>query len=165
MFLSTSEIKRNIKERNLIENFEEKCIQSAGYDLRVGKFYTLKSKGKIGINERNLPDIEEKENLNKNFVEISPYEYLLVKTIEKVNMPENLVGFIFNRSSLFRCGCTIISAIVDPGYKGELTIGLKNLNNFKHEIEKGARIAQIAFSYVEGEVKIYNGKYQYGRVV
>lgn len=163
MFLSTSEIKKFIKEKNLIENFCEECIQQAGYDLRIDRFYILKGNAKIGVNERNLPNIEELNVVNK--LDILPGEYLLGKTIEKVNMPENLVGFIFNRSTLFRCGCTIISAVVDPGYKGELIIGLKNLSNNTVEIEKGARISQIAFSYVKGKVKIYNGRYQYGKIV
>ena len=96
---------------------------------------------------------------------LAPGEYVLIETIEKVNMPENLIARVLNRSSLFRCGCSLFTAVVDPGYCGILTIGFKNLSEFPFEIEIGARVGQVVFETVKGETKLYCGRYQGGKVV
>jgi len=80
-------------------------------------------------------------------------------------MPKNLMARILPRSTLFRAGCSLISAVVDPGYRGTLTMGLKNLSDTAFYLERGARIGQIVFEEVAGETVSYNGRYQGGRVV
>lgn len=174
MFLGTSELKKKIKEENLIENYSEECIQSSGYDLRLNKLFEIVSLSFIGITEKEMPKIKElqqkKEIIGKGltlkeFFIIEPGKYYLATTLEKINMPPNLTGFIFNRSSLFRCGASIRSAIVDPGYRGELTIGIKNEGMHGIRIEKHARFAQICFAEVHGEVSPYNGSYQGGKII
>ena len=164
MILGNSKILKLVKDENikLIENFNESCVEGAGYDLRIGKIYKLKSGGKIGISERITPEIEE---VNCKKYSLAPGEYVLIETIEKVNMPKNLLARVLNRSSLFRCGCSLFTAVVDPGYRGILTIGLKNLTAFSFEVEIGARVGQIVFETVDGETKLYSGKYQGGKVV
>jgi deoxycytidine triphosphate deaminase len=164
MILAHSKILAIVKDpdKKLIENFSESCLEGAGYDLRVGKIYKLKSGGKIGVSDRRTPEISEADCTN--YI-LEPDEYVLIETIEKVNMPENLLARILNRSSLFRCGCSLFTAVVDPGYRGALTIGLKNLSAFPLEIEIGAKIGQVVFETVDGETKLYSGKYQGGKVV
>ena len=164
MILGNSKILELVKNKKikLIENFNETCLEGAGYDLRIGKIYKLKSGGKIGVFDRITPEIKE---VNCKKYSLAPDEYVLIETIEKVNMPKNLIARVLNRSSLFRCGCTLITAVVDPGYCGILTIGLKNLSAFEFEIEIGARVGQIVFETVEGDAKLYCGKYQGGKIV
>ena len=174
MFLGTYELKKKIEEENLIENYSKECIQSSGYDLRLNKLFEIVSLSFIGISEKEMPKIKEiqekKEILGtglslKEFFIIEPKKYYLATTLEKINMPSNLVAFIFNRSSLFRCGASIRSAVVDPGYKGELTIGIKNEAMHSIRIEKHARFAQICFAEVHGEVSPYRGSYQGGKII
>jgi len=76
-----------------------------------------------------------------------------------------LMARVLPRSSLFRCGASLRNAVVDPGYNGTLTFGLKNESEFNFVVEKGARICQIVFEAVHGETKPYQGKYQGGKVV
>lgn len=162
MLLSYEKILKLVEEKSLIENFSLECLSSSGYDLRIGKIYKMKTPGFIGSKKHKSPKIEE---LNFSEYELKPNEYLLVETIERVNMPENLAGRILPRSSLFRMGCSVETALIDPGFKGTLTIGLKNLSENEFKFEKGARIAQLIFEEVSEGAKPYNGRYQGGKVV
>lgn len=148
----------------LLENLEEKNIQPSGVDLRVKCIYRLKNGGFIGIKERKTPEVENVCNNNREKFILKPNEYVLVETIEKVNMPNDLMATVLPRSSLFRCGVTLFTAVVDPGFQGTLTFGMKNLSEFPFEIEVGSRIGQIVFREVKDNIKLYNGKYQGGKV-
>jgi dCTP deaminase len=149
-------------EKGLIENFSAESLGGAGYDLRLGRVYRLKSDSLLGLSKRQTPTVGEVEG---DAVTLGPGEYVLVETLEKVNMPPNLVARVLNRSTIFRCGCTLVNALVDPGYRGTLTFGLKNLSDRKFTVEKGAKIAQIVFEEVDGGTVAYSGRYQGGKVV
>ncbi len=162
MVLGHSEILKLVEEKNLIENLPPKNIGGAGVDLRVGRVYKIKSSAKLLKNERVLPEIEELPN---EIISLDSGEYLLIETAEKVNIPSNLVAWMLPRSTLQRSGVWLFTALIDPGFKGTLTFGIKNLGNQEFVFEKGARIAQIVFEKVEGKSKEYSGKYQGGKVV
>lgn len=162
MILGYAEILKRVREDKLLESCEGGNIGGAGVDLRLKAVYRPKSEAKLGKLERKTPDIEEVE---EDCITVKPGEYLLVETVEKVNMPNDLLARILPRSSLYRCGGGLRHAVVDPGYKGTLTFGLKNEGFFDLHLERGARICQIVFEQVFGETKTYGGKYQGGKVV
>lgn len=157
--------KKRIQEligHGLLENAEVECLGGAGYDLRLGKAYSLETESFLGVSDRKTPKAKE---ILVDPIHLKPGDYILVETMEKVNMPAGLAARVLNRSTVFRCGCSLFNALVDPGYKGTLTFGLKNLGERGFTVEKGARIAQIVFEEVDGETTEYNGKYQGGKVV
>ncbi len=162
MILGRGEILRLVKEKKLIEGFDESCLEGAGYDLRVGMFYGNSGDTFLGKEDRRLPDIKE---IMEDVLLLKPGEYVLMETVERVNMPSDLIARVLNRSSLFRCGASTFNALVDPGYKGRLTFGLKNISGHDFTVRRGARVAQIVFEEVRGETKGYTGKYQGGKVV
>ncbi len=159
MFLGHDEILKRIKKEDLIEGYLPESVQGAGVDLRVDKVLEPKGKAKLKISERWLPEV-----LETGFV-LEPGRYYLMVTMEKVNMPEDLVAFMFNRSSLFRCGASLRTAVIDPGYHGELTVGVKNESGCEIELERGARVLQLVFAVVKGGSKKYDGRYQGGKVI
>jgi len=162
MILGYEQIIRRIRKNKLLENYEEGSIGGAGVDLRLKTAYRPKSEGLIGKTERKTPAVEE---VPDERIVVEPGKYYLVETVEKVNMPEDLMARVLPRSSLFRCGASLRNAVVDPGYEGALTFGLKNEGEYNFVVEKGARICQIVFEGVEGKTKLYGGKYQGGKVV
>lgn len=162
MILGYEEIVRRIEEERLLENAEQENIQGAGVDLRLKTAYHPMSGGKLLVNERKTPDIEE---VPGGKIIVEPNEYLLVETMEKVNMPKDLVARVLPRSSLFRCGASLRHALVDPAYRGALIFGLKNESKYNFVVEKGSRIAQIVFETVQGGTREYGGRYQGGNVV
>jgi len=162
MILGRGEIVKRVSDGRLLESFSPECLEGSGYDLRLNRAYKLKSGGFIGVEGRGAPEILEVE-----FSELilKPGEYVLVETLEKVNMPSDLMARILPRSSVFRCGCSLMNAVVDPGFSGTLTLGLKNESGQEFKIERHAKIAQIVFEEVLGETKMYGGRYQGGKVV
>jgi deoxycytidine triphosphate deaminase len=159
------EILKLIKKKpSLIENIDEKNIQPSGVDLRVKRIYRLKNGGFLGNDNRITPDVESVSDKTGEKIRLEPNEFVLVETVEKVNMPKDITAMVLSRSSLFRCGVSLHTAVVDPGFQGTLTFGMKNMSEFPFEIEIGSRIGQIVFKKVKGNVKLYNGKYQGGKV-
>lgn len=162
MILGRERIFERVREDRLIEEFRGDCLEGAGYDLRVGRIYRLKSGGYIGVSSRDNPAVEE---VRFDEYPLEPGEYILFETVERVNMPDDLMARILPRSSVFRAGCSLMNAVVDPGYEGTLTLGLRNLSRHVFRFERGARMAQIVFEEVAGKTKPYEGRYQGGRVV
>lgn len=162
MILSGERIKRQADEEKLVEGYSEKSLNGAGYDLRVGRFYRIRGEAMLGVEKRILPETEE---ILGDGIDLKPDEYILIETIERVHMPKDLMARILPRSTLFRAGCSLITAVVDPGYYGTLTMGLKNISSARFRLERGAKIGQIVFEEVSGEATAYNGRYQGGKVV
>ena len=95
---------------------------------------------------------------------IKPNEFYLMQTVEKVNLPDNIVSIPYPRSTLLRSGIWLLSTQVAPGYKGILTFGLKNIGPSPFKVEMGARVAHVIFYEIAGKGVAYRGQWQGGRV-
>ncbi|NOZ77430.1 MAG: hypothetical protein GXO65_07205 [Euryarchaeota archaeon] len=122
MYLGKAEILRRIEEESLLEDLEMENVQGSGVDLTIDRLFELRSPARLGRGQRALPEMREVEG---DVFEIPPGAYYLLATRERVNMPPDLVAFILPRSTLFRSGVALRTAVVDPGYRGILTIGNK----------------------------------------
>ncbi len=144
--------------------------EGAGFDLRLGEVYELTDEeGFLGETERKTPEaklVAKYEEGKTTVFTMDPDKYYLVKTIEELKTPADIVPFLNPRSTLQRSGVRLfLVPIVAPGYVGGLTFGIKNLRNVPFHIELGARIAHVVFLRLEGEVhSTYRGQWQGGRV-
>jgi len=169
MILGSAELLRLVKEINLVENLSERELVSpegAGFDLRLGKLFKLKGKGFLGANERETPQVELVAEYNpekSQSVIIKPGEYFLTETVEKINMPPDLLGIAKPRTTLHRSGIIMRVSVADPGYSGTLHPALYNAGNVEVEIELGSRYVNIMFFEVKGETAKYRGQWQGGR--
>lgn len=173
MVIGPKELLKLVKKVKLVENLSERELtnpEGAGFDIRIGEIYRLK-KGKsaafLGIEDRRTPDIKlaaKYSDKKKSSYTIKPGEYVLMTTLESVNLPEDICMHIYTRSTLYRCGIQFLAAQAAPGYSGNLTFGLKNLSIIPVKIEMGARVAHVQFEYVKGGGNKYRGQWQGGRV-
>jgi deoxycytidine triphosphate deaminase len=170
MILGIKELLKLVKEKKLVENLSERELKNpegAGFDLRIGEIYEISGKGFLGIEERKTPKVKlvAKYNSGKksNFI-FKPGKYYLMKTVEKVNTPENILILFRPRSTLYRSGMMIFTGNVSPGYKGELVFGIINLGNCDIKIELGARVVHAMFFQVKGKTNLYRGQWQGGRI-
>ena len=146
MMLPDWKIRREI----LIEPFSEKSLQPAGYDLRVGKEAYINGE---------LVDVEEAGKLV-----IPPKTHALILTLERVRLPDDIMGDMKIRSSLAREGLLGSFAWVDPGWDGNLTLALFNASEKPVELAYGERFVQISFQRLEGPAQNpYRGNYQGSR--
>ena len=78
---------------------------------------------------------------------IQPMTLVLAQTLEKVNMPADLVGLIQGRSSLARCGLAVhlTAPKIDPGFNAVIALEIVNFGPMALELRAGATVAQIMF--------------------
>lgn len=177
MVLGIKELHRLVDEQKLMEGLCEREMENpegAGFDLRLGEIYELEGDGFLGVEERQTPEIKLVAKYDPAsaaatagegaFFVFEPGKYYLIKTMEKVNLPVNLSGVIFPRTTMFRSGLGLFNGVVQPGYSGELTFGVCNLGKSNIKISFGARIVHITFHEVFGEGNQYRGQWQGGRV-
>jgi deoxycytidine triphosphate deaminase len=170
MILGVKKLLELVKKKKLVENLSERELKNpegAGFDLRLGEIYEIAGDGLLGTEERETPKTKllAKYNSEKreSFV-FKPSSYYLMKTVERVNTPENILILFRPRSTLHRSGMTIFTANASPGYCGELTFGIANLGPCDIKIELGARVVHAMFYEVKGKTNLYRGQWQGGRV-
>ena len=130
-----------------------------------GEAYRLNGLSFLGVTERHTPESEKFAEFgkDKDFT-LRPGDYVLVKTMETFNVPNDLTMHAFPRSTLHRSGVLLLATQTAPGYSGPLVMGLKNLGECTVRIELGARIAHVQFLQVEGGGNAYRGQWKGGRV-
>lgn len=117
-------------------------LSSAGYDVRI-----------------------------REAVTIGPGEFKLASTLEYFDMPTNLLGIVHDKSTWGRRGLAVQNTVIEPGWRGFLTIELSNHNSTHSSwwwwskdaihIPEGTAIAQIVFHILDKPtIKPYEGKYQ-----
>lgn len=169
MILGIDEIHKLVREKKLVENLSERELnnpEGAGLDLRIGELYMLKNGGFLSIEKRETPKINliaKYEEGKSNIVIIKPNKYYIMKTIEKVNTPNNILILFRPRTTLFRSGLTLYTGNCSPGYSGELNFGLRNHSKYKCKLEMGSRVAHAMFYQVKGKTNLYKGQWQGGR--
>ncbi|MAG50261.1 hypothetical protein CL621_01310 [archaeon] len=180
MIISAKKVLELNEKYKLVENLSERELKNpegVGLDIRVGEVYKIKGDGFLGVEERNTPEIEKIAGVEDKEVILKPGDYVLVKTIEKVNVPGEkiiveegkepvlLMLHVYPRSTLQRCGIYFMGTKTDPGYFGELTFALKNLGDCNFKLEIGARIVNIVFKQVVGDLhREYEGQWKGGRI-
>lgn len=158
-----------VKSQNLVEGLcqrELKNPEGCGFDLRLGQIFKIKGQGYLGVEQRKTCDTELVASINTGQKEIvlKPGDFYLVKTMERVNMPPDLVGIFKPRSTLHRMGILLRTSQVSPGYSGELIFGLVNVGPCSVRLELGARIVHLMFAKIDGATSLYRGQWQNGRV-
>jgi dCTP deaminase len=93
----------------------------------------------------NLTDLVTIEDASP-FI-LHPGEFVLAVTLERVELPADLVGRLDGKSSLGRLGLIVHSTagFVDPGFKGRLTLELTNISNLPVTLYYGMPVSQISF--------------------
>ncbi|MDP3986658.1 MAG: hypothetical protein Q8P81_00335 [Nanoarchaeota archaeon] len=172
---------------NLIEGLSQRELENpegSGIDLRVGQVHRIVGDSFLGADttggERHSPKTELIGDLerdgNKKII-LKPGEYFLVTTVEIINSPAEKINYddslpegflipkVWPRSSLQRGGVSFHATKTDPGYKGQLNFGIKNLGESDFVFELGARMFNVEYEVVIGDIaRAYSGQHQGGRV-
>ena len=171
MFLGMDKLQYLVKSIGLVENLSSRELENpegTGFDLRVGTIsvFTGEEMALLTVDKRKTSSSKVIASIDwgEQIVSILPGQYVLTTTMERINMPDFLIGIIRPRSTLFRSGIELSSGQVNPGYIGELTFGFHNASPYPFSLEMGARIAHILFGYVEGKSVSYKGQWQDGRI-
>ncbi|MDO8460924.1 MAG: 2'-deoxycytidine 5'-triphosphate deaminase [bacterium] len=170
MILGPKKLLQLVKIIKLVEGLSERELtnpEGAGFDLRLGEIYKISGDAFLGETERKTADIklvQQYDKKEKRSITFKPGDFYLVKTIESFNLPQNLTANFKPRSTTFRSGLFLRTGNVAPGYKGQVTFGMKNEGPIKVTIEMGARFVHVQFEEVKGGGSMYRGQWQGGRV-
>jgi dCTP deaminase len=97
---------------------------------------------------------------------LKPAQQTLVATVERVELSEQFLGILHIRSSLAREGIIASLALVDPGFRGQLTVSLYNAGDRPVSLKKGERFIQLSLLRLGMRAThAYGGKYQNSRGV
>jgi dCTP deaminase len=134
-----------------LEPFDPKLVQPSSIDVRLdNKFLVFRNTKRAFIDVKqpadDLMELIEVDNDDPMF--LHPHEFILASTIERVRMPDDLVGRLEGRSSLGRLGVVIHSTagFIDASFEGNVTLEISNLANLPIALYPGMRIGQISFS-------------------
>jgi len=76
-------------------------------------------------------------------------------------MPDDLLGVVHDKSSWARRGLTVQNTVIEPGWRGFLTLELTYHGDADLALHQGDPIAQIVFHRLDmATVQPYDGKYQ-----
>lgn len=170
MILGIDELIKLIDKQKIVEGLGERDLkdpEGCVFDLRIEKIYTLEGNAFLGIDERETPNLVEVASFNpdkKSTFVFEPGKYYMTKTIESVNLPENIAAVFKPRSTTFRCGLNVRTGFANPGYHGTLFFALINEGPIPVTIEMGARYVSVYFHEIKGKIKnAYRGQWQGGR--
>lgn len=172
MVIGTKQLLRLVKTKKLVEGLDNRELtnpEGAGFDLRIEKLLSIRGESFLGITNRSTAEMKEVVSYKKTakkqkIFTINPGEFYLAKTIENVNMTDDLLAIIKPRTTLFRSGISMRTGFCPPGYHGELFFGIYNVGKYPFKIEMGARFVHIVFFEIAGDlVRGYEGQWQGGR--
>jgi dCTP deaminase len=128
--------------RHMIEPFEERTqhretntsygLSFCGYDVRVDQDIHLKCG-----------------------------DFMLASTMEHFRMPFDIMAYVKDKSSWARRGLAVQNTVIEPGWRGFLTLELTNHSpTLDIVLPRGSPVAQIIFHKLDQPAVGYNGKYQ-----
>ena len=152
MVLSDRTIRKEIESnRIVIDPLGDNCIQPASVDVHLDSHLLLFRGSRqayidIRKDQSNLTEMFEIKD-DEPFM-LHPNEFVLGSTVEFIGIPDDLVSRLEGKSSLGRVGLLIHSTAgyVDPGWNGNLTLELSNVNNLPVTLYYGMKIGQISFT-------------------
>ncbi|HVL97061.1 MAG TPA: dCTP deaminase [Solirubrobacteraceae bacterium] len=149
--LSDGTIRRLVADgRIVVDPFEETMVQPSSIDLRLGDSFRVFHNHRVtAIDLRDPPQNLTEEVVvddGESFV-IHPGEFCLGRTLEWVELPDDVVARVEGKSSLGRMGLIVhaTAGFVDPGWRGTLTLELNNLTRVPIKLYPGLPIAQLSF--------------------
>lgn len=126
-------------------------MSEAGYDIRLKQSITFdnrQGRGLVFVFNGDEPQV------------ITHGTFCLGSTIEEFQMPTNLTGIVHDKSTWARQGLSVFNTVIEPGWKGFLTLEFAYRGEDVLEIPAGVGIAQVVF-HQTAEHAQYDGKYQH----
>jgi dCTP deaminase len=149
--LSDGTIRRLVEDGRIrVDPWDPAMIQPASIDLRLGDSFRVFHNHRVtAIDLRDVPTnlTEEVKVADGESFVIHPGEFCLGRTLEWVELPDDVVARVEGKSSLGRLGLIVhaTAGFVDPGWKGTLTLELNNLTRVPIKLWPGLPIAQLSF--------------------
>jgi len=88
-------------------------------------------------------------------------QFALASICEHLSMPDDVLAQVCDKSTWARRGLGVLNTIIDPGWRGFLTVELTNHSSSEITCYAGDPIAQLIFFRLEAPTELpYSGRYQ-----
>lgn len=148
--LTDEDIKREVKRGRLFtDGYDPACVKQACYELRASNIYYLptQSRRKVVLGEGE-------------YILLKPHGLVVIITEESLNLPDDVIGRILTKGSLFSLGINAVNTYADPGFRGRLGIVFQNQSYQYLKIRVGQPVAKIEFSRLHAGVReAYHGQH------
>ena len=152
MILSDRSIREQLAAgRIVVEPLDESLIQPSSIDVRISNLFRVFRNHTAGIidvkrNMEGLTELIEVPMDGEPFM-LHPGEFVLGSTLERIGVPDDLVGRVEGKSSLGRLGLLIHSTagFIDAGFDGHITLELANVASLPITLYPGMKIGQVSF--------------------
>lgn len=142
--------------RIVIDPLDDSLVQPSSIDVRISNLFRVfrnHTRGIIDVKEdmedlTELIEIAADENgVGEDPFILHPGEFVLGSTLERIGVPDDLVGRVEGKSSLGRLGLLIHSTagFVDAGFDGHITLELANVASLPITLYPGMKIGQVSF--------------------
>ena len=140
----------------MIDPLDESLIQPSSIDVRISHLFRVfrnHTRGVIDVKE-DMNDLTElieipvdQHGVGDDPFMLHPGEFVLGSTLERVAVPDDLVGRVEGKSSLGRLGLLIHSTagFIDAGFDGHITLELANVASLPITLYPGMKIGQVSF--------------------
>lgn len=146
---------------------EPSQIAQVSIDLHLGRnFSRFKQPGYLPAIQVD-PSLWESGELwnhqEQDTFRLNPGEFVLAQTLERIVIPNDLVGFVEGRSSFARVGVTIhlTAPKIDPGFDGTITLEMANFGPAPVELrakrDLPAQLILMQISQPLEGVELYGG--------
>lgn len=120
-------------------------LGSVSYDCRLGNEFILKPGA---------------DPVTRSELILFPGDFVLATTVETVNMPDNVTAVVRDKSTWARRAIALQNTLIDPGFRGQITLEISNHGKCAVTIPVGVGIAQLVFERHARARRPYAGKYQ-----
>ncbi len=114
-----------------VDPYDPALIQPNSLDIRLGSHFVWYVPGDIVIDpyerESVCADVEE---VVADSIVLAPGQFLLAKTLEAIELPDDVVASIEGKSSIARLGIELhqTGGWIDAGFQGTITLEMCNVN-------------------------------------
>ena len=127
-------------------------LAEAGFDIRIKQRVTFTTT----VAGNPIVEVDDEQG---HILETRRGRFTIASAIEEFNMPTDLVGVVHDKSTWARQGLSVFNTVIEPGFKGGLTLELVYHGTEDLVIPAGAGIAQVLFTRIAIPTR-YAGKYQ-----
>lgn len=152
MILSDASLLQALRSGSLVvDPLFPDAIQPASIDLRLSpQLRRFRPHAYPIADRRNLPDDLTEEFTIRQVYYLQPGEFLLASTVERIELPSDLVGRVEGKSSLGRLGVLIhvTAGYIDPGWRGTVTLEVHNVGPLAVTLRPGDKICQLSLLHM-----------------
>lgn len=164
IILCDKDLLKAIEEKRIeLRPFSKQQLGPSGIDIRIG--YNIRSYKDTKIDKLNPFEEYNEEELTQliepedgRFI-IYPEDLVLIPSMEWISMPNDIVARVVARHSFNRLGLVVVgnAGTIEPGFKGFLTIAIKNVGRTPVILYPEMPICKLMFEDMSSSVKIPYG--------